>query len=616
MDPSAQDSPTSSTPSNTPVADDAMPTSIPASTDPKQPTPTTPSSDVSTQDDMLPSTPGIKDTALPNQTEETGNDKADTATPKNDLQLLEDLANLPPTSPANDDTLVSDTAPSSPAPSEPNKDVLPPPFTADVIAPKSDTPSSTALIDKVTTTDDAPSPTLSDDAAKAAQAAIDAAADFSQANKKPDEKTESSQTASESKETTNQDSEISSISNNINEEKNASTPPPSASTFSTPSPINPEHFYSIGEAAQLLHVSIDTLRRWEQKGTIHAARTAGKLRRFQGKELLDYIKEEKNQDTLLPISDVAKKLGVSIQTLRRWDKSGRLKAERAADGARMYPAKQVKDIIANGLPAEVNETEGSKGVIEEKQPYTTSTEPAKPFSEQSSQANPSQANSLTPSPSADTANSATKPPKDEGRPAMSPHNDKPHYQADNRHKESHEGRHETNENRHNNPPHHQPEHTARHEPDHHPANQSRNENQHDHRSPHVPEHHYRDPLVSQTEKLDAHTFAGITLAIDKHHVVKTPAEVNSDGVITRPPIEDHGSNTAGRAVLPKGNNKVVIKTKAVDKDNFIFVTPLTNTIEQLCVPIAIDKEGFAVVTSQPTLDDIKFNWIIIAAAKT
>ena len=42
---------------------------------------------------------------------------------------------------------------------------------------------------------------------------------------------------------------------------------------------------SIGEVARLLGVSVDTVRRWERAGRIHAHRTAGGQRRFPASEV-------------------------------------------------------------------------------------------------------------------------------------------------------------------------------------------------------------------------------------------------------------------------------------------------------------------------------------------
>ncbi|MEK7172112.1 MAG: helix-turn-helix domain-containing protein [Patescibacteria group bacterium] len=56
-------------------------------------------------------------------------------------------------------------------------------------------------------------------------------------------------------------------------------------------------------------------------------------------------------DKLLPIGETAKLLGVSIQTLRRWDNKGILKSFRTGDlGKRFYKEQDVK-VFLNDLPA-------------------------------------------------------------------------------------------------------------------------------------------------------------------------------------------------------------------------------------------------------------------------
>jgi len=55
---------------------------------------------------------------------------------------------------------------------------------------------------------------------------------------------------------------------------------------------NPANWLSIGEAAKLLRVSKDTLRRWEKKGIIKPHRSPTN-RRYYKKESLDYIFSKK-----------------------------------------------------------------------------------------------------------------------------------------------------------------------------------------------------------------------------------------------------------------------------------------------------------------------------------
>jgi len=54
---------------------------------------------------------------------------------------------------------------------------------------------------------------------------------------------------------------------------------------------------------------------------------------------------EKNEPEVLTIKAAAEVLGVSEQTLRRWDKAGKLRAKRhPVNGYRLYPRRQVLEL--------------------------------------------------------------------------------------------------------------------------------------------------------------------------------------------------------------------------------------------------------------------------------
>jgi excisionase family DNA binding protein len=54
---------------------------------------------------------------------------------------------------------------------------------------------------------------------------------------------------------------------------------------------------------------------------------------------------EHNESELLTIKAAAEVLGVSEQTLRRWDKAGKLRANRhPMNGYRLYPLRQVLEL--------------------------------------------------------------------------------------------------------------------------------------------------------------------------------------------------------------------------------------------------------------------------------
>lgn len=54
---------------------------------------------------------------------------------------------------------------------------------------------------------------------------------------------------------------------------------------------------------------------------------------------------ENNEPEVLTIKAAAEVLGVSEQTLRRWDKAGKLRAKRhPMNGYRLYPRRQVLEL--------------------------------------------------------------------------------------------------------------------------------------------------------------------------------------------------------------------------------------------------------------------------------
>lgn len=57
----------------------------------------------------------------------------------------------------------------------------------------------------------------------------------------------------------------------------------------------------------------------------------------------------------LPIGDVARLLGVSVETVRRWDRSGQIKSTRTPGGQRRFPVSEVNRLRAQS-PATSEET--------------------------------------------------------------------------------------------------------------------------------------------------------------------------------------------------------------------------------------------------------------------
>ncbi len=87
----------------------------------------------------------------------------------------------------------------------------------------------------------------------------------------------------------------------------------------------------IGEAADFLGVSIDTLRRWDRSGKLHSHRPDSKNRHFYFNEL-----EQIKFSQPFSISEAAARLGISPTTLRRLEKKGLVTPERNKNSERLY----------------------------------------------------------------------------------------------------------------------------------------------------------------------------------------------------------------------------------------------------------------------------------------
>jgi excisionase family DNA binding protein len=123
----------------------------------------------------------------------------------------------------------------------------------------------------------------------------------------------------------------------------------------------------IGQAANILDVSIDTLRRWDKSGKITSTRINGKNRYFKISDL-EEIKSRSQEK--LSISEAAKTLGVSPSTLRRYEKKGYIKPGREGKGDRVYSKEilnsfqkpqQEKASFSKGMPISHQVIRRSKG---------------------------------------------------------------------------------------------------------------------------------------------------------------------------------------------------------------------------------------------------------------
>ena len=90
-------------------------------------------------------------------------------------------------------------------------------------------------------------------------------------------------------------------------------------------------YLPIGKAATYLHISIDTLRRWEASGRIISKRLDGKNRYFLMKDL-----EVLNTGSLMTVKEASRRLNISSTMLRRLTNSGVITSTRAKNGYRMF----------------------------------------------------------------------------------------------------------------------------------------------------------------------------------------------------------------------------------------------------------------------------------------
>ncbi|PIU24575.1 hypothetical protein COT12_00335, partial [Candidatus Berkelbacteria bacterium CG08_land_8_20_14_0_20_39_8] len=96
----------------------------------------------------------------------------------------------------------------------------------------------------------------------------------------------------------------------------------------------------IGEAAGFLGVSVDTVRRWNEKGVLSSTRPDGKNRYFSVEDL-----EKVKFSQPLTISEAAQRLEISEATLRRLEEKGLITPDRDHDNNRIYTLKCLENFI-------------------------------------------------------------------------------------------------------------------------------------------------------------------------------------------------------------------------------------------------------------------------------
>ena len=103
---------------------------------------------------------------------------------------------------------------------------------------------------------------------------------------------------------------------------------------------------TVSQAAKFLKVSIDTLRRWDRSGKLTTRRSPGGNRRYSKEDLRNFKKTgSSSNDTLLTVKEAAEKLQVSPLTIRRWDNEGKIKVTRDESNYRRISMSEIKRIL-------------------------------------------------------------------------------------------------------------------------------------------------------------------------------------------------------------------------------------------------------------------------------
>lgn len=110
-----------------------------------------------------------------------------------------------------------------------------------------------------------------------------------------------------------------------------------------PLPID-DNLLSINKASSLLGVSPDTLRRLEKKGQSMPKRGKNGVRLYSAEDiaLLKQIIKKPVGERSYSIQEAANILRVSPQTIRRWEREGKIKPGRTPGDQRFFTLKDIK----------------------------------------------------------------------------------------------------------------------------------------------------------------------------------------------------------------------------------------------------------------------------------
>jgi len=118
------------------------------------------------------------------------------------------------------------------------------------------------------------------------------------------------------------------------------------------------------EIAALLDVDVRTVKGWADAGRLPYARTLGGQRRYPERAVRELLAgagpDEALPGRLLPIREVARRLGVGPGTVRAWTERGWLVAVRTPGGERRYP-----EAVIEALRDRLGGSEPTPGIREE-----------------------------------------------------------------------------------------------------------------------------------------------------------------------------------------------------------------------------------------------------------
>lgn len=69
--------------------------------------------------------------------------------------------------------------------------------------------------------------------------------------------------------------------------------------------------------------------------------------------------------TTIPAGEAARRLGISLDTLRRWDRTGRIRTERDAANRRLVPLAEIARLTGEGAEPALSARNRLRGVVRE-----------------------------------------------------------------------------------------------------------------------------------------------------------------------------------------------------------------------------------------------------------